>query len=231
MPRKSIMDAIPEPRMPVRLVRLHARLGLSALLGVLVLLATSFTDWRMPTRVLAGWDAGVGCYLLLAFWMMAHAEVDEIRRRAAIQDEGALALLLLSSAAAIASLMAVVAELASADASNNYGWIQFALGMGTILLSWTFVHTIFALHYAHEYYGERRDAQTGGLEFPGKRPPNYWDFLYFSMVVAMTAQVSDVAITSRVIRRVVSVQAVMAFFFNLTILALTVSMISNLIRP
>jgi uncharacterized membrane protein len=231
MPRKSVIDSISQTRMPIRLARLHARLALSILVGALVLLAASFTGWRSQTRVLAGWDAGVGCYLLLAFRMMAYTEVDDIRRRAAIQDEGAIALLLLCSAAAIASLIAVVTELASADAGKSYGWFQFALGMGTILLSWTFMHTIFALHYAHEYYGERRDAQNGGLEFPGKHPPDYRDFLYFSLVIAMTSQVSDVAITSRVIRRVVNMQAVMAFFFNLTILALTVSMVSNLIRP
>ena len=75
--------------------------------------------------------------------------------------------------------------------------------MATIVLSWAFVHTIFALHYAHEFYGEGRDRQIGGLKFPGTEAPDYWDFLYFSLVIAMTSQVSDVAITSQVIRRVV----------------------------
>ena len=103
------------------------------------------------------------------------------------------------------------------------------LAMATILLSWSFVHTIFALHYAHEYYGERRDGKIGGLKFPGDTKPDYWDFLYFSLVIAMTSQVSDVAITSKVIRRIVTVHGALAFFFNLTVLALTVNMISNLI--
>lgn len=230
MARKSAKHAIRQPRMPVRLARLHARLGLSVILGVLFMLASAATGWRIETRVLASWDAGVICYLASAFWTMAHARVDEIRRRAAIQDEGALALLVLANAAAIASLMAIVAELSGADAANSYGWFHFALGMGTILLSWLFMTTIFALHYAHEYYGERRDARIGGLDFPGKTEPDYWDFLYFAIVIAMTSQVSDVAITSREIRRVVTGQSIMGFFFNLTILALTVSMISNLIQ-
>ena len=140
-------------------------------------------------------------------------------------------MLLLTNAAALASLMAIVAELASADAHATYGWYQFALGMGTILLSWLFMATIFALHYAHEFYGSRRDARIGGLEFPGPHEPDYWDFFYFSLVLAMTSQVSDVSITSRVIRHVAAIQGVMAFLFNLTILALTVSMISGLIKP
>ena len=101
--------------------------------------------------------------------------------------------------------------------------------MATILLSWAFVHTIFSLHYAHEYYGERRDGKIGGLNFPGDQEPDYWDFLYFSLVIGMTSQVSDVAITSKVIRRMVAIHGVLSFFFNLTVLALTVNMVSNLI--
>ena len=102
--------------------------------------------------------------------------------------------------------------------------------MATILLSWAFVHTIFALHYAHEYYGERRDGIIGGLNFPDDKVPDYWDFLYFSLVIGMTSQVSDVAITSKSIRRLAAVHGVLSFFFNLTVLALTVNMLSNLIQ-
>jgi len=91
------------------------------------------------------------------------------------------------------------------------------------------VHTIFSIHYAHEYYGERRDGILGGLIFPGEKEPDYWDFLYFSLVIGMTSQVSDVAVTSKVIRHVVSMHGVLSFFFNLVVLALTVNMISSLI--
>jgi uncharacterized membrane protein len=91
------------------------------------------------------------------------------------------------------------------------------------------VHTEFALHYAHEFYGEGRDRELGGLKFPGRKEPDYWDFLYFSLVIAMTSQVSDVAITSRALRGVATMHGVLSFFFNLGILALTVNMLSNLI--
>lgn len=215
--------------MPLRLARLHARLLISVAVGVGLMLALMPLDWRLPTKLLTGWDAGVALYLVLVYFMMARAGVAEIRRRAAIQDEGAVALLVLSACAAVASLAAIVAELGKADPSQ--GWNELAFGMGTILLSWLFVHSIFALHYAHEYYGERRDAQVGGLKFPRTQPPDYWDFLYFSFVVAMTSQVSDVAINSKVIRRVVTMHGVMSFFFNVAVLAVTVNMISNLIKP
>ncbi len=231
MARRAAKSKPAAPLLPLRLARLHIRLLLSTVLGLVVLAASFSLDWRTPTRLLAGWDVGVFCYLAFTFSMMTFSTVDHIRRRAAMQDEGAFAMLLLSNAAAIASLMAIVAELAIADANASYGWYQFALGMGTILLSWLFMTTIFTLHYAHEFYGERRDARIGGLEFPGKEEPDYWDFFYFAMVLAMTSQVSDVSISSRVIRRVATIHGVMAFLFNLTILALTVSMISNLIQP
>src|SRR5450759_1314835 len=101
---------------------------------------------------------------------------------------------------------------------------------GSIPHCYPAIHTIFSIHYAHEFYGERRDGIIGGLIFPGdNNAPDYLDFLYFSLVVGLTSQVSDVAVTSKVIRRVVALHGVLSFFFNLTILALTVNMISNII--
>lgn len=218
-----------EPLMPVRLARLHGRMLVSAGFGIIVMLASAATGWRMSTRLLAGWDAGVGLYMVFTCILMSRATVAEIRRRAAVQDEGAAALLILTPAAAIASLAAIVVELG--NASSNTAWGNLVLGMGTILLSWLFLHTIFALHYAREYFGEGSDEKVGGLKFPGTQAPDYWDFLYFSFVIAMTSQVSDVAITSKVIRRIVNMHGVLSFFFNVSVLALTVNMVSTIIRP
>ncbi|MGB7659363.1 MAG: DUF1345 domain-containing protein [Pseudolabrys sp.] len=218
-----------DPSMLVRLARIHARLLISAAIGVAVSLALITTDWRLATRVLTGWDVGAGLYLISTYLLVSRSTVNEIRRRAAIQDEGAAALLVLTPAAAIASLAAIIVEFGNAD--SVAGWADLAFGMGTILLSWLFLHIVFALHYAHEYYGERSDDQIGGLKFPGAQGPDYWDFVYFSFVIAMTSQVSDVAITSKVIRRVATVHGVLSFFFNVSVLALTVNMVSNLIKP
>ncbi|HTL64630.1 MAG TPA: DUF1345 domain-containing protein [Pseudolabrys sp.] len=218
-----------DPSMLVRLARIHARLLISAVIGVAVTLASSTTDWRLATRMLTGWDVGVGLYLIATYLLVSRSTINEIRHRAAIHDEGAAALLVLTPAAAIASLAAIVVEFGSAESAA--GWAELAFGMGTILLSWLFLHIVFALHYAHEYYGERSDDQIGGLKFPGQQSPDYWDFVYFSFVIAMTSQVSDVAITSKVIRRVATVHGVLSFFFNVSVLALTVNMVSNLIKP
>ncbi len=215
--------------MAVRLMRLHARLLISVVVGLAVMLALFGTGWRPATKILAGWDVGVGLYLALTYPLMARASVSRIRRRAAEQDEGAFALLLLTAAAASASLVAVIVEVGGTQ--NGGGWGGLAFGMGTILLSWLFMHTMFALHYAHEYYGEGRDAMIGGLEFPGGQDPDHWDFLYFSFVIAMTSQVSDVQITSKAIRRLVNVHGVLSFFFNVVLLALTINMVSGVIKP
>ena len=156
--------------------------------------------------------------------------IDEIRRRASEDDEGALALLILTGLSGLAIMGAIIAELGIAKISGQpRSGYEVAIAMVTILVSWAFVHTIFALHYAHEYYGERGDHAVGGLTFPGRQSPDYWDFLYFSVVIAMTSQVSDVVITSKVIRRIVIVHGVLAFFFNVAVFALTVNIVSNLI--
>jgi uncharacterized membrane protein len=219
-----------QPLMPVRLARLHARLLISIAIGLLVTLGLSLTDWSMATKLLIGWDIGVVLYLLLVYQLMVTCGIDDIRRRAAEDDEGALALLVLTGISGLAIMGAIVAELGIAKISgqprSGYG---VAIAMITIFVSWAFVHTIFALHYAHEYYGARGDKAIGGLNFPGRQPPDYWDFLYFSLVIAMTSQVSDVVITSKVLRRIVTIHGALAFFFNVAVFALTVNIVSSLI--
>lgn len=227
-------NKIPSPPKPlapllIRVVRLHAKLVIAVVVGLAIIALAPF-DVRLPTRLLIGWNVGIAIYLCLIHWTMGRCDIDHIRRRAAEQDEGALVILLLTMAATFASLVAIVFELgASKQATHAQAVIPALHAMLTILLSWSFVHTIFALHYAHEYYGERRDGVFGGLNFPEDKAPDYWDFLYFSLVIGMTSQVSDVAITSKSIRRLAAVHGVLSFFFNLTVLALTVNMVSNLI--
>ncbi len=218
------------PLMPVRLARLHARLLISVAVGLFVTLGLSLTDWSMATKLLIGWDIGVVLYLLLVYQLMVTCGIDDIRHRAAEDDEGAIALLILTGVSGLAIMGAIVAELSIAKISgqprSGYG---VAIAMITIFVSWAFVHTIFALHYAHEYYGARGDKAIGGLTFPGRQQPDYWDFLYFSLVIAMTSQVSDVVITSKIIRRIVTIHGALAFFFNVAVFALTVNIVSSLI--
>jgi uncharacterized membrane protein len=207
----------------VRIVRARPRLFVSAALG-LVLGFVLPDEWRTVTRLLVGWDTGVAIYLVLALAAMANADTARIRRRAALLDEDQTVFLVLTAGAALASLGAIVAQLGAKE--NGHEPAHLALAVATIALSWAFTHTIFALHYAHEFYGAGR-SEDGGLAFPGKEQPDYWDFLYFSLVIGMTSQVSDVAVTSRMIRRTVAAHGVVSFFFNATLLALTVNIAAS----
>ncbi len=182
------------------------------------------------TRLLVGWDIGIGLYLILAFHMMARSEVHRIRHRAARQDEGRFTILVLTVGAALASLGAIVAELGtSAVGPGGRQPIHLVLATVTIMLSWAAIHTIFALHYAHEFYGEHT-GNVRGMAFPGgEEEPDYWDFVYFSFVIGMTSQVSDVGVTSRRIRRTVAAHGIVSFVFNAALLALTVNIAASAI--
>jgi uncharacterized membrane protein len=225
---KTKKPAVPLKPMPVRFVRLHAKLVIAALVGVVVIPTVPVT--LLTTRLLVGWDVGIALYLTLIHVTMARCDIDRIRARAAEQDEGAFAILILTMLATFASMIAIVFALGgSKQAVHAEAAALIVMTIVTIVLSWLFVHTIFALHYAHEYYGERRDGAIGGLNFPDETRPDYWDFFYFSVVIGMTSQVSDVAISSRSIRRVATMHGILSFFFNVAVLALTINTVSNAI--
>ena len=207
----------------IRIIRARPRLFMAGLLGFVVA-AFLPAEWRTATRSLVGWDVALTLYLGLAFRLMTNSDANHIRRRAALQDEGRFTVLALVVGAAMASLVAILAELGGANRQPAH----LVLAAVTILLSWAFTHTIFALHYAHEYYSQNTP-KGGGLNFPGEETPDYWDFMYFSFVVGMTSQVSDVAVTSRPLRRLVAAHGAASFIFNATLLALTVNMAASAI--
>ena len=212
-----------------RIVRARPRLFVSGAVGVAVTVALAVVPQSaLAHRLLVGWDIGTGLYLVLAFHMMAGSDVHGIRRRAAQQDEGQAAILVLTVAAALASLAAIFVELGtSPGAGEGRPSGRLLLAALTIVLSWAFIHTMFALHYAHEFYD---DETGGGMVFPGgDEEPDYWDFVYFSFVIGMTSQVSDVGVTSKLVRRTVTAHGVVAFAFNAALLALTVNIAASAI--
>jgi uncharacterized membrane protein len=151
---------------------------------------------------------------------MWRTDISHVRRNAAVQDEGRFSILVVTAAAAFASLGAIVAEL---NGAHGDPWV-LVLAVVTITLSWGTVHTIFALHYAHEYY---RGRQTGGMKFPDDDKPDYWDFVYFAFVIGMTAQVSDVAVTDKIVRRTVTAHGIVSFIFNTALLALMINIAAS----
>jgi uncharacterized membrane protein len=207
-------------------IRARPRLFLSAALALVVSLALP-SSLTVPTRGIIGWDVGVAAFLVSVAVMMARADIAHVRRRAAREDEGRLTILTLTVAAACFSLFAIGAELHAAKGLPpvSADW-RIGLAAGTVVLSWSFTHVIFALHYAHTYYRGRKAGE--GLAFPGDQPADYLDFLYFAFVVGMTCQVSDVQVTGRTLRRLTLSHGVVSFFFNTGILALAINLAAGL---
>lgn len=209
---------------PVRVVYARPRLFISIVIGVAAFLLLP-ESLRLVTRLLMSWDISVVLYLALAFAMFFRCGVVHIRRNAILQDDGRFLILMVTALGAFASLAAIVSELDAAHRSPT----ELVLATGTIALSWAAVHTTFALHYAHDYY---RGAKPGGLQFPSGDPhedADYWDFVYFSFVIGMTAQVSDVGITDKTIRRTATAHGVISFVFNTALVALMVNIAASAI--
>ena len=210
--------------MPVRIVYARPRTFFSIAIGIVAffLLPGSL---RLVTRLLLGWDIFVTCYLVLAYIMIFRCGLAHIRRSAILQDDGRFLILLVTALGAFASIAAIVSELGA----GHRGAAELTLATITIALSWAMVHTTFALHYAHEFY---RGTKPGGLQFPSgdqHQDADYWDFVYFSFVIGMTAQVSDVGITDKTIRRTATAHGIISFVFNTALVALMVNIAASAI--
>jgi uncharacterized membrane protein len=208
---------------PVKFLKAQPRFFTAALVCALLWFLLP-RDWRASTRLLVAWDCATGLYLIMALVMMARSNIDRIRYRAALQDEGQMVILVLTIITALVSLAGIVAQMATAKGLKGHDeWQHVALAGLTVLLSWTFTHTMFAIHYAHEYYVGPENELTRGLEFPGNEEPDYWDFVYYSFIIGTACATADVNVTSKNMRKVTTLHCVVAFFFNTTILALTVN--------
>jgi uncharacterized membrane protein len=209
---------------PLRFVYARPRTFTALALGIVVSLLLP-ASLRGITRALIGWDVFIGLYVVLVFTMMLRSGHHHVRRNAARQDDGRFVILVFTALGAFASIAAILFELGVA----HRGAPELTLATVTIALSWIAVHTSFALHYAHEYY---RSAKPGGLQFPsGDKDDHadYWDFVYFSFVIGMTAQVSDVGITDKIIRRTATVHGIISFVYNTALVALMVNIAASAI--
>ncbi|HEX5318065.1 MAG TPA: DUF1345 domain-containing protein [Stellaceae bacterium] len=206
------------------------RLLISAAAGIAA--AAAAASWFNATgRIVIGWDLGATVYLGLFLQMAATATPAKMRRRAAQEDPARWVFLALMAAAAFVSMFAIFGLIHSGKAAEGLVSIAYtAAGAVTILLSWLFVHTVFAVHYAHDFVTDLAAHRTPGVIFPGaKQSPDYRDFLYFSFVVGMTCQVSDVQVATRYWRRLVLIHGVLSFFFNTFVLALSINLVAGLL--
>jgi uncharacterized membrane protein len=210
--------------------RARPRLYLAIAIGIA--LALLLPEWFEPMRrAVIGWDVGILLYLVLLFAMAATATPQSMRRRAALEDATRWVFLALMAGAAWFSMFALLGLVHDARAASGHLSIELTVLAGaTILLSWLFAHTTFAVHYAHDYYADLAAKRPKGLLFPGdEREPDYWDFLYFSFVVGMTCQVSDVQVATQPWRRLVLAHGIVSFLFNTVVLALSINLLAGLL--
>lgn len=181
----------------------------------------------LPLRVafLLGFDAGAMAFLAASAPLWVEAGTEAMRRRA-LRDDGGRVLLLVVSGVTLAAVLAAVFATIAAD--ENVGARDLLLIVATLALAWLFVNTVFAFHYGHLYYDEAGGGLIGGgLNFPGTGAPVFSDFIYFSFIIGMTSQVSDVSIQSQAMRRAATAHGLLAFAFNLGVLAMTINVIAG----
>jgi uncharacterized membrane protein len=213
----------PNPPAPRGRLHPHHRLLICALLGAVAGAAWPGVE-SVLSRALLGWNVLVWLYLAWVAIALARADSGHIKRLALAQAESAGVVLTIVVAAAVMSLVAVIFELVSAKAAGPHHLLaHLVFAFVTVLGSWLLLPTLFGLTYASAYYGAEPDS---GLAFPGSTPdfePDHTDFLYFSFTIAVTAQTSDVGVTTRPMRRLVLFQSVLSFVFNTTILAFAIN--------
>lgn len=215
----------------------HHKLVIALFFGSMAVFMSGFFVAK-PMNWMIGWLVYSGVHLGLAWVTILSSHPAEVRREVDGQDSNRILIYLFVVAACFVSLFAILFLLR--DTEKTASWselaIHFILSFSCIVFSWTLVHTVFTLRYAHLYYrpieGGRnaKNQQQRGLDFPNDAEPDFLDFTYFSFVIGMTFQVSDVTISSRELRRLALVHALLSFAFNTLLVALTINVVSGLIQ-
>lgn len=211
------------------MLRPRVYIGIMAAVAALFVLPASLSP---AARSAIAWCVGGFVYLVLAFFIMAGCPLERIKSRAARQDDSGTVILVLILAAVISSVMAIAGLLTDAKTAEPGSKIFYILlAAATIFVSWSVMQVVFTFHYAHEHYAPEnlKPGGNGGLDFPKDPNPDYWDFLYFATSIGASSQTSDVSIVAKDLRRLVTLHAVVSFFFNTMVLALTINLAAGMI--
>ncbi|MDB5029897.1 DUF1345 domain-containing protein [Mucilaginibacter sp.] len=233
MAKKTLSKKLRLPNNAFFKLDAHYRIYFSFVIAAMAFLYTH-TKYSAPAVALITWIAFALAVIIMDWIIILNAHPREIRKIAKLQDSSRTLIFLFVVAASIISLGAILFLLKSTKGqpgANVTGHILLA--MASVVVSWWLVHTLFTMRYAHMYYDtDTDDGQTkplGGLQFPVETEPDYLDFIYFSFVIGMTFQVSDIEITDRHIRRLAWMHGLISFAFNTAIVALSINIVSSMI--
>ncbi|WP_374665391.1 DUF1345 domain-containing protein [Acinetobacter sp.] len=197
---------------------------------ILYSLLRYFSPWAWPSCLLISWNIAVSSYLAFTMQRLWNADHQHILQRAQQQDASKWLILLLVFLTLVMCFIAIVVELNHLPQNFGSRLARLALSALTIVFAWLFMHTVFAIHYAHDFYLAVEESKAGGLEFPKTPQPTYPDFLYFSYVIGTSAQTADVSITSRPMRVLNILHILLAYGFNTTILAICINVAASFIQ-
>jgi len=214
-------------------VRMHPlqRLLTSLLLTAVVFFLLSRNDLSLLLVTIILWDVFSFSYILMCWIVLFTRPVNNIMQLAREEDGTKFFVIFMVLVTSFASMFTVLLLLISKDPGTTGNSFYIPLTIAGMMLSWVMVHTLFAFHYAHKYYDDLDDKPgtlAEGLDFPNEKTPDYLDFAYFSFIIGMTFQVSDVEVTSKKLRRIVLVHSLIAFVLNTFVVALTINLIAGL---
>jgi len=220
-------------RMSFQNLDVHQRLVIAAVVAFVTFLLAS-GHVRPSLQSIFAWNAFAWCLILFSWVRIVFADARISVQTAKLEDTGRMVIFVFVILAAVTSLFAVAVLIGEAKGLSKAAVTgHLLLAGGTVISSWVLVHTLFTVHYAHAYYrqadNDQNSLEGAGVEFPGEKQPDFLDFAYFSFVIGMTCQVSDVQISGRDIRRLALVHGLLSFLFNTVILALTINLASGLV--
>ena len=207
------------------------KLLVSLSLGIIAWWLIPSSGLDMLPHLMLGWDVFAITLLLLNWITFFNTSSHDIRQRAKVEDSSRVVIFSIVLVCTFASLLAVVLLLVTRSEKQEWKALYLCTAVAGMVFSWLLVHTIYTLRYAHLYYAnhpDKKNEHAGGLDFPNETQPDYIDFAYFSFVLGMTFQVSDVEVTSKSLRRMALMHGLLSFGYNTIIVALTINVIAGL---
>lgn len=206
------------------------KLVICLIIGVSVYFILDLKNLDNLSHIMIGWDTFSLSMIVMSWITFFITNSSQIREQAKVQDPKRSIIFIIILISTFASVLAVILLIVTKkEGSSGVSW-RLPIAVLGMLLSWFLIHTVFTLRYAHIYYGDHKNkpnTHAGGLEFPGAEKPEYLDFAYYSFVLGMTFQVSDVQITSKRLRNLALLHGLISFSFNTIMIALTINLIAG----